>query len=45
MSSTCIYILSHFAGLEKAKRPQTWMGDRVFIVTSLCVKILSFLKK
>ena len=43
MYSTCI--LSHFAGLEKAKHPQTWMGDRVFIVTSLGRKISSFLKK
>ena len=45
MYSTCTYILSHLAGLENAKRPQTWMGDRVFIVTSLGIKILSFFKK
>ena len=45
MYSTCIYILSHFARLEKAKHPQTWMGDKSIHCHIVGYKNLKFFKK
>ena len=44
MYYTRIYTFSSFTLLEWAERPQTWVGDRVFIDVSYGIKILMFFK-